>query len=397
MKIANLIILFCLTVSMLGLAGCEIMADLAPSKASTVHVRDWLVIPIFYRTNRTKTAKSEFIDYTESPNDKGHYFGVKNVVVPVSEPSSLSKQVMDKLGWQIIHLEKPVDSSNRPPVPQECKVADREVSAPDEIIAAFDQYRCSSGSDQVVVFVHGCCATFNTSLERAGKIAAAMQMPVVIYDWVSPTGFTRYLENETLVDQEVDDCCLFLSNLEKLIPASSTILMGHSMGAHFLDTALVRRFEREYRRSNAPRYEEVVFCNPDVDARSYINHNEEIVRNAAQVRIYMSREDGRLRTSSRAHGNFPRLGRPEGLLSNLCKIKGQDLIDVTELGMGHELPFWVVADLHRTGKPAPEQGFVLQPQGASLFILRKQSNVSFHPVQGLTPLDDNLCDCSSEQ
>ncbi|MBX9693976.1 MAG: alpha/beta hydrolase [Cyanobacteria bacterium] len=397
MKVTHLMISFLLAaVSIFELASCSIISDLAPSKPSNVRTKDWLVIPIFYRTNRAKTAKSKFIDYTEAPNNDGHYFGVKNIVVPLPDHFALPKDDMDKLGWQLLHVEKPVDLSHRPAVPQTCKIADREVSAP-EIVTAFSSYRQSSDSDQVVVFVHGCCATFDTSLERAAKIAAVMQAPLVIYDWVSPTGFTRYLQNETLAEQEEDDCCQFLTNLETIIPASSTILMGHSMGAHFLDTALVRRFEREYRRGSAPKYRELDLCSPDMDARSYLNHNNAIVSNATQVRIFMSRDDGRLRTSARAHGNFPRLGRPESLLGDLCKTDGQQIIDVTEVGMGHELPFWVVADMHHKGKPAPEEGFSLESKGKNLFALRKQSNISYLPARGPAPIDDASCSCGPEE
>ncbi len=359
----------------LGSTACSIITDLAPSKNTTADVRDWLAVPVFYATNRAKATGSELFSYSEQLNAHGRSYGIKNVLVPLPEKGSLSPEIMEKMGWQMIHLEDPVHPGKKPAVPTQCKLSNREMSA-HEVIAEFDRYRSDSGSNQVVLFVHGCCATFDTSLERAAKIAAHMQLPLVIYDWVSPIGFTHYLQNETLAEQELDDFYDFLSSVEPIVPVSQTILIGHSMGARFLDSALVRRSERQCGKNTVLRYQEVIFANPDIDARSYINHNENVASNADQVRIYLATNDGRLRNSAIAHGGYARLGLPGDLLPELCRVGRQDVIDVTELGLGHEVPFWVVADLHRSGKPSREQGFELVQAGPHLFVLHKQPAAS---------------------
>ncbi|MGL1664055.1 alpha/beta hydrolase, partial [Vibrio parahaemolyticus] len=74
-----------------------------------------------------------------------------------------------------------------------------------EVVSGFDKYREHTKNKRVVFFVHGCCAPFQASLERSAKIAAHMQVPLVVFDWTSPNGFTKYLENETLAEQAYDD------------------------------------------------------------------------------------------------------------------------------------------------------------------------------------------------
>jgi esterase/lipase superfamily enzyme len=372
------------------LSGCSILSDLAPAKDTAVNVHDWVVVPVFYRTNRSKTDAGKFSDI--DLNHDGRFFGVKNVIIPMPDDAAVSKETAEKMGWQFVHVDNAPAKGTRPPIPPDCKVSDREMSAA-EIIAAFNTYRRSAGQDHVVLFVHGCCATFDTSIERTAKIAVHMQLPLVAYDWVSPTGFSNYLKNETLADQELDDFDRFLINVEKLIPAASTSIIGHSLGARFVDSAMVRRWERIHNNRNATKYDEVIFSNADIDAEEYIAHCADAATNARQVRIYINTEDGRLHTSELAHG-YPRLGRPEKLLPALCQTANQDVVDVTAVGAGHEMPFEVVADMHRFGKLGKDSLFSLQQSGQHLLVLRKQGAISQLPA-GHSDANDRLCECST--
>ncbi len=375
---------------MFWLSGCSLLSDLAPTKDTAVNVHDWVVVPVFYRTNRSRADNGKFSDI--DLNHAGRFFGVKNVIIPMPDDAAIAKETAEKMGWQFVHVEQAPAKGTKPPIPPACKIPNRDMSA-GEIIAAFNTYRRSAGEDHVVLFVHGCCATFDTSIERAAKIAVHMQLPLVAYDWVSPIGFSNYLKNETLADQELDDFSRFLSNVEKLIPAASTSIIGHSLGAGFVDSAMVRRWERIRNNRNATRYEEIIFSNADIDAEAYINHCADAATNAKQVRIYINTEDGRLHTSELAHG-YPRLGRPEALLPNLCQTPNQDVIDVTAVGAGHEMPFGVVADMHRLGKPGSDCPFSLQQSGQHLFVLHKQGAISRLPASQ-SDTKEQLCECST--
>src|SRR6185369_16499358 len=129
---------------------------------------------------------------------------------------TVSPETMKRMGWQIIHLDHAMPQGKRPEVPAACAIPDKEYANKD-VISGFDKYRTESGSKKVVFFVHGCCAPFQASLERSAKIAAHMQVPLVVYDWNSPKGFSKYLENETIVEQTCDDFYDFLNAVEAVV------------------------------------------------------------------------------------------------------------------------------------------------------------------------------------
>jgi hypothetical protein len=352
------------------LNSCTLISELAPVHEDTSHVRKWLVIPVFYATTRER-APLKAIDYLESKSETGLRFGVKNTVVPAPDLTAVTPETIKAMGWKLIDLDSALPDGKTPPLPagSDFSVPDREF-ADAEVVSNFDAYRKKSGSKKVVVFVHGCCATFQTSLARAARIAAHMQIPLIVYDWASPRGFSKYLENETLVEQTEDDFYDFLSAVEGVVTAPETILIGHSMGVRFLDNALVRRHERTRCGVLLPRFREIVLCQPDIDARAYIEHNDPVASQSEKIRIYANADDGRLDASAVAHGGFERLGRPGKLRGELCKIKNQDLVDVTQCKTGHEIPFWLVADLSR-GADTKQAGFICRQSGSHYIIVEK--------------------------
>jgi len=362
-----------LTGLFLILTACSTMMGLAPVKESTERISDWLIVPVFYATNRVRNTDSNAIDYIEQKNDKGLLFGIKNIIIPYPASPSLAHDTMEHMGWQSIHLQNPLPPGEVPPILQEHKMPDQEFSAA-QMVKAFDKYYGITGSDEAVLFIHGCCATYKTSMERAAKLTVQMGAPVVVYDWVSPIGFTHYLANETLAEQSYDDFCKFLDAVAKYVPPANTTLIGHSMGAAFVDEALVRRFQRTYGGQVLPKYREIILSQPDIDARSYLKHDKHIVSQAEKTRIFMVLDDSRLKASSLAHGRFERLGRPGPLLSNLCQLDKQDIIDMTITGIGHNLPYNFIASMHRTGT-INEEGYKAIRKEPHLFVLEKTTKI----------------------
>src|SRR5262249_52077752 len=84
----------------LAVSSGTVIEDLTPAKVTTANVRDWLVVPIFYRTNRNIESGGEKFAYNEELNPKGASFGVKNIVVPAPENEPISSEAMEKLSWQ---------------------------------------------------------------------------------------------------------------------------------------------------------------------------------------------------------------------------------------------------------------------------------------------------------
>lgn len=336
---------------------------LSPLKDDTIGVRNWLIVPVFYITNRKYAGVDGSPAYSEEPSLSGLSFGVKNMVVPRPATSAWTADRIKQMSWQEISSAHD-QAGKAPKVQQEnCPVKDRLLTKA-SIMQSFQSYTASTGAQQSIVFVHGCCADFDTSLKRAAKISAYTGAPVLAYDWLSPVGFGKYLQNETRVRQSTDDFCRFLYYLGQVQDPSTITLIGHSMGAEFIDQAMVRR---AIVSSFSPRrpYREIILSNPDIDARTFLEHGPEFASNAFIVRLYISTADDRLDASSIAHGGFSRLGLPGPLLTELAQLKGVNVVDITESDYGHEIPFPVMAALHSDNSAMLPAAYKLEklPQG----------------------------------
>ncbi len=147
------------------LGGCGL---LTPPPDDTKGVRKWLVVPVFYATNRTLNAEQKSPDYSEVPNGKGHLFGVKNIAVPIPINSPLEPDTLTRMKWQEIQ-EDPSTKDGAPPVDGDtCPIKDSPLDR-DQVVQQFSSYMKNSHSKEIVIFVHGCCATFDTSMKRAAR------------------------------------------------------------------------------------------------------------------------------------------------------------------------------------------------------------------------------------
>lgn len=348
------------------------------AKGDTAAYRDWLVVPVFYATNRAFVGENGTIQYSEEPNGNALLFGVKNIAAPVPVNTSLDKATQARMSWQPYRAKEIQTDDPEKSVPTDfdkakCPVSDRTLSR-EEIVPAFCSYMKDSGSHEVLLFVHGCCANYDKSMQRAATIAANMQVPVLLYDWVSPKGFKRYLENETRAEQTMDDFCRFVAKVEKLTEPGNISLMGHSMGVRFVDEAMVRRSAQMGERSTG-RLKELIMCNGDMDAKSFANHAKEFASNAEKSRIYFNRTDEVLDASAVAHGGFSRLGAPGDLVSEMAKTDRLELVDITDNGSKHEVPFWVVANLHKHNNLGPVKEFQLkQVAPGHVCVVRTQAS-----------------------
>jgi esterase/lipase superfamily enzyme len=360
---------FVMSLSSLLAAGAEVTQKSATAQApqaTAADSKDWLVVPIFYATNRAFVGKDGGIAYSEEPNGNGLLFGVKNTVVPVPDRSPLDQNTQAKMLWQRFSA-KAVPSTNpnqkQPTAPEfdrsKCTLKDKTM-AHDEIVPAIKAYMKDTGNPDIVIFVHGCCSTYDRSLERAATLAAHMHAPVLLYDWVSPKGFKMYLANETRAEQTIDDFCRSLANVEKLTDAGNIILIGHSMGTRLVDQAMVRRAARASDSNPLPRYKEIMFCNADIDGKAFLNHASDVTVNADKTFIFVSRADETLGFSALAHGGFYRLGAPGPLLSELTKVPGAEVVDITDNASKHEIPYWIVGNFYKYGNLGPVTEFQLK-------------------------------------
>src|SRR5277367_5343588 len=58
-------------------------AGVKQSSTSATLPKEWLVVPVFYATNRAFAGEDSNAAYSEVPNANGLLFGVKNIATPV--------------------------------------------------------------------------------------------------------------------------------------------------------------------------------------------------------------------------------------------------------------------------------------------------------------------------
>jgi esterase/lipase superfamily enzyme len=280
--------------------------------------------------------------------------------------------------WQRMHAQVKKHSDAPAFDKTKCIVQDTVLSR-DEIVPAFEAYRKNVDSKENIIYVHGCCANFDTVMSRAAMVASHTQAPVLVYDWVSPHGFINYLVNETMITQTVDDFCKFINKVETLMDPREITFIGHSMGAQLVDHAMVRRADLMKANPSMSKFKELIMSNADIDVLSFIKHGNDFSLNGEKTRIYFSTKDKRLRLSRFVHGGFDRLGAPGSSISELIKIKGTECIDITENNTGHDLPYWIVSNMHRYNGVGPAQGFELKKRAPG-YLLLVRSSIAYQEI-----------------
>lgn len=338
----------------------------------------WLVLPIFFATDRQLDINSSDLNYKEEQMPDGLNYGVKNVVVPLEAHAAKQLSALTPLGW----CRLPGEGKTPPPIKnlgqEQLKTPTRTMKK-DEFVGSVEKAINESPRKEVLVYVHGCCADFKTSIERAARLAQWFKVPVVMYDWTSPVVRTwlpelnEYRKNEVTYEQSQDRFNEFLDSLEEKFGAQRITVAAHSLGNRFLDAAMKRRYDRFGQNPHHTKFNEVIYGCADVDARAFANHSGKAAWNGRINRIYASEKDSALATSRRLHGKEPRLGSPGPVLDALSKTQKLDVVDVTDVGMNHELPFWVMSNMHRYGRPGEKRDFDILQKNPHYYVLRQKN------------------------
>jgi abortive infection bacteriophage resistance protein len=60
-------------------------------------------------------------------------------------------------------------------------------------------------------------------------------------------------------------------------------------------------------------------------------------------------------------------------------VPGIEMIDITDAKTNHELPFWLVSNMHRFGNLGPVKDFTLQKQDTGIFDLKRTTGPLAEP------------------
>jgi hypothetical protein len=347
----------------------------------------WFSCPVFYVTDRLTEKEKNCNCYSEHQllrklGGKLEY-GIKNVAAPLTphlDDASEFDEFFSLMKWQKINKDRHRKPDLDLPQTPSLTVTKSRFDDFSKFTDALNAYRKDAKlleehlpnkhlSNEVIVFVHGCCQPFQYHLEHAGYLQSWIKAPVISYDWTAPrvnmTTVDEYIANEVNVQRAQDRFNSFLKSLEEKLPHCEISLVAHSMGNRLIEEALLRR------EPSARKFKEVVFGCADTDSEAFLNHLDAVASQAQMVRIYTSHRDMLLALSTLVHGKYQRLGNmhPDGAKDFLRP--NVEVYDVTDLGLNHDLPLWAISNIHKTGLPKNDRGFACDVDANGVHVFTK--------------------------
>lgn len=201
----------------------------------------------------------------------------------------------------------------------------------------------ASPEKQLMLFVHGYCATFRDAARRTAQVAYDMnyQGPSMFFSW--PAGAesesfeekANYLKDLRRAEESDEDLITVLAGISRYSGAQNIHLVAHSMGNFVLTEALKTIDDRRPAgTAQVPLFAQVALAAPDINAREFVDRTgERILPFSRRFTVYASKQDKALRLSQAVNGY-----EPLGFLNEYTQLGAKkrlfDLVDVSQLTTG---------------------------------------------------------------
>jgi len=198
----------------------------------------------------------------------------------------------------------------------------------------------ASPGKQLLIFVHGYCATFRDAARRTAQMSYDMNYkgPAMFFSW--PAGAesesfkekANYLKDLRRAEESDDDLIAVLAGISRYSGAKSIHLVAHSMGNYVLTEALKTIDDRRPPGvQQVPLFDQVALAAPDINAREFVERTgERILPFSRRLTVYASSQDKALRLSKAVNGF-----EPLGFLNDYTRVGAKkrlfDLVDVSQL------------------------------------------------------------------
>jgi esterase/lipase superfamily enzyme len=238
----------------------------------------------------------------------------------------------------------------------------------------------AAGGQELVVYVHGCCTTFETAIDEGVRVATliAPDHPVMIYTmptrgdtkvakFISVPGQAHYFNDENI---ELWSAPHFEALLERLIGSGQGSPRVHVI-AHSLGTRLLLSAAELYQLrhlTDGKRLGEIILAAADLDTATFAEQIPNFATIATRVTVYRSDMDKGMAGSHSIHESS-RLGELKN--SNFFGAPNVDSVDASQIrceSSGHF--YWkrsvsvmkdIAAALHGVAPGEPERARILKP------------------------------------
>lgn len=244
---------------------------------------------------------------------------------------------------------------------------------PDAFFEALRAKTSGSGSQQVLVFVHGYNVTFEDAARRTGQMAADLNFKgaALFFSWPSQGVFEKYPTDEVNIEWSEPDLRRFLELTLAQAGAKEIFLIAHSMGNRALTRALGNLANQQPAMRNLIKG--IILAAPDIDADVFKRDiapgflANEPPDSSRIVTLYASTHDRALAASKKFH-TYARAG---DCSDRVVYVPGIETIDASAVDtdlftLGHSYFGYsrsVLSDIHYliTEKLRAEKRFGLRP------------------------------------
>lgn len=201
----------------------------------------------------------------------------------------------------------------------------------------------ASPNRQLMMFVHGYCATFRDAARRTAQMAYDMNYngPSMFFSWPAGSdleGFqerANYLKDLRRAEESDEDLITVIGNISRLSGAERVHLVAHSMGNFILTEALKTIDDRRGGKGKLPLiFDQVVMAAPDLDAKDFVKTSGPRVRGfSRRFTVYASKQDLALKLSKTVNG-FEPLGLLNDHSRRGAESKLYELVDASTAESG---------------------------------------------------------------
>lgn len=289
---------------------------------------DWMVVPVYYGTDRARLPNDKRIDYGY---DRGRRLELGRAMVSVPkahEVPQIERPWAITIPYFRVKIYEEKEDPKKHFTMQELKTLSEA-----ELLALVKERLTKSAryKDHAFVFVHGYNTSFDYAVFRAAQIAYDIKFDGApfVYSWPSGGGIASYTYDRESASQAENYLADFLKLVTQKSGAKHVSVIAHSMG-----NQLLLRVLQDLQRTKPDGVEisQIIFAAPDVDRDAFeaiAGQLKDFARGG--ITLYTAANDRALEVSRRFHGGVPRAG--DVPVSGPLVMPGIDTIDATAVSM----------------------------------------------------------------
>lgn len=310
-------------------------------------------LPVYFATDRSQVVKSDKdLDYGKQiifPLDALSY-GYKRMDSTCTVPDDMES--LTKCGWLVYpkDLSKSKDKRAAFIIESNAEVS-HAIPSFDELVTKIKGDLSVMPRKEIVIYVHGCCLSFNESMQQAADLAGSVQTPVVAYCWGCSMG---YAGSNMALPRTQERFNKFLIGMLTAFPDAKISVISSSIGTQLVHNFCLQRRPEDY--GSRKGIDELIFSRADLDDVAFRSQLDSVMRHSKKLIVYVSKNDFQINVSGTLRWFFfpSQHGERAGhLRSGLQLEQALTVLDVSPLKMGHIIPYESVADILGNGGDVP--------------------------------------------